>query len=83
MIPTASTQGTVTDTANRSRMNVTFVLPDEDKTKAFIAGAAERDLVALKGYRTVGGIRASIYNAMSQEGIDALTTWMAEFRAQA
>ena len=75
-------QGTVTDTPNRSRMNVTFVLPSEDLTKAFLAGAAERDLVALKGYRTVGGIRASIYNAMPVAGVQALVDWMAEFRQQ-
>ena len=72
--------GTVTDTANRSSMNVTFVLPDEDKTKAFLTGAAERDLVALPGYRTVGGVRASIYNAMPLAGVQALVDWMAEFR---
>ena len=46
-----------------------------------MAGAEERGLQALKGYRTVGGVRASIYNAMSEAGVDALIDWMAEFRS--
>ncbi|MDA3959829.1 MAG: 3-phosphoserine/phosphohydroxythreonine transaminase [Planctomycetota bacterium] len=73
-------RGTVTDTANRSHMNVTFVLPNEDLTKVFISGAAERGMVALKGYRSVGGIRASIYNAMPSEGVAALVGYMAQFK---
>jgi len=73
-------RGTVADPAERSRMNVTFTLADEDHTADFIAGAAGRGMVALKGYRTVGGIRASIYNAMPVEGCEALATYMEEFR---
>lgn len=74
-------RGTVVDTANRSTMNVTYVLGNDDLTAAFLAGATERGLQALKGYRTVGGVRASIYNAMPEAGVDALIAWMAEFQA--
>lgn len=76
-------RGTVAETAERSRMNVTFTLPDEDRTAAFLAGAGERGMVALKGYRTVGGVRASIYNAMPEAGCAALAAWMREFQATA
>jgi phosphoserine aminotransferase len=64
----------------RSAMNVTFRLPDEQLEKAFLAGATERGLVDLKGHRSVGGIRASIYNAMPREGVEALRDWMLEFQ---
>ncbi|MDA7979893.1 MAG: 3-phosphoserine/phosphohydroxythreonine transaminase [Pirellulales bacterium] len=63
----------------RSRMNVTFRLPDDETTQQFLAGAAERDLSGLKGHRSVGGIRASIYNAMPTEGVVALRDFMLEF----
>lgn len=72
--------GTVTDLPNRSRMNVTFRLPSEELTDRFVKEAAQRGMVELKGYRTVGGIRASIYNAMPVEGCDALAAFMDEFR---
>ncbi|MFM9059817.1 MAG: 3-phosphoserine/phosphohydroxythreonine transaminase [Planctomycetaceae bacterium] len=64
----------------RSDMNVTFRLPDEDSEKAFLAGATARGLVDLKGHRSVGGIRASIYNAMPTAGVEALRDWMLEFQ---
>jgi phosphoserine aminotransferase len=64
----------------RSDMNVTFRLPDEPREKAFLAGAAERGLVDLKGHRSVGGIRASIYNAMPRAGVEQLRDYMLEFQ---
>ena len=63
----------------RSLMNVTFRLPSEDLEGRFIAEAAEQGLVELKGHRSVGGIRASIYNAMPREGVEALAAFMREF----
>lgn len=75
--------GTVVVREQRSLMNITFTLPDEDLTKAFIRQAADRQMVALKGYRTVGGIRASTYNAMPEEGCRRLAAFMAEFAAAA
>ncbi|HEY4187338.1 MAG TPA: 3-phosphoserine/phosphohydroxythreonine transaminase [Polyangia bacterium] len=62
----------VTDKADRSVMNVTFRLRDVNKEKEFLAGAEALGLDGLKGHRSVGGFRASIYNAMPQAGIDAL-----------
>lgn len=64
---------------NRSLMNVTFKLKDEALDDAFLAGAKEKGLVALKGHRYVGGMRASIYNAMSMEGVQALVEFMKQF----
>ena len=64
----------------RSDMNVTFRLPDDAKEKAFLAGAADRGLVDLKGHRSVGGIRASIYNAMPRDGVEQLRDYMLEFQ---
>jgi phosphoserine aminotransferase len=64
----------------RSDMNVTFRLADEHQEQAFLAGAAARGLVDLKGHRSVGGIRASVYNAMPREGVEALRDWMLEFQ---
>ncbi|NDC63070.1 MAG: 3-phosphoserine/phosphohydroxythreonine transaminase [Planctomycetia bacterium] len=64
----------------RSDMNVTFRLPDESLEKAFVKGATARGLVDLKGHRSVGGIRASIYNAMPVEGVEALRDFMVEFQ---
>ncbi len=66
----------------RSRMNVTFHLRDEALTAPFLAGAEARGLVQLKGHRVVGGVRASLYNAMPLAGVQALVAWMAEFEAQ-
>ncbi|MDZ4695942.1 MAG: 3-phosphoserine/phosphohydroxythreonine transaminase [Deltaproteobacteria bacterium] len=75
-------KGTVADTAARSHMNVTFLLPNEDVTNKFLKEAAARDLVSLKGYRSVGGVRASIYNAMPVEGCSALAEFMRDFCKQ-
>lgn len=66
---------------HRSHMNVVFQLPSEDLEAAFVSQAAERSMMSLKGYRTVGGIRASIYNAMPDEGVDALVEFMSDFQA--
>lgn len=63
----------------RSRMNVTFVTGDADKDAAFVKEAAAKGLVNLKGHRIVGGMRASIYNAMPMEGVKALVKFMKEF----
>ena len=63
-------------------MNVTFRLPTEELEARFVREAAERGLVGLKGHRSVGGIRASIYNAMPKEGVERLAAWMDEFRRQ-
>ena len=63
----------------RSLMNVTFRLPSDEIQAAFLAGAAERDLHSLKGHRSVGGIRASIYNAMPVAGVERLRDFMIEF----
>lgn len=71
--------GTVADKSARSHMNVTFRLPSDELTDAFVKEAAKQDMVALKGYRSVGGIRASIYNAMPVEGCRALATFMRDF----
>ena len=65
----------------RSDMNVTWRLPSEELEAKFIAEATEQGLKGLKGHRSVGGIRASIYNAFPTEGIDALTTFMKEFES--
>lgn len=66
----------------RSLMNVTFRLPTEELETAFLAEAAASDLVELKGHRSVGGIRASIYNAMPPEGVRALRAFMDDFRGR-
>ena len=64
----------------RSIMNVVFRLPSDELTKKFVAEAAENELVALGGHRSVGGIRASIYNAMPMAGVEALRDFMIRFR---
>jgi phosphoserine aminotransferase len=64
---------------SRSLMNVTFRLPSEDLEKAFVNEAESAGFDGLKGHRSVGGIRASIYNAFPEEGVDALTDFMQEF----
>ena len=68
--------------AFRSIMNVTWRLPNEELEAKFIQEATARNMVGLKGHRSVGGCRASIYNAVSPEAIDALTGFMQEFQAQ-
>jgi phosphoserine aminotransferase len=67
--------------ADRSRMNVPFRLADPPLEADFLAGAAKNDLVELKGHRSVGGMRASLYNAMPIEGVQALVDDMTEFAA--
>ena len=66
----------------RSDMNVTFRLPDEATEKAFVAGAVKRGLMDLKGHRSVGGIRASIYNAMPLAGVESLRDFMTDFQRE-
>jgi phosphoserine aminotransferase len=66
----------------RSRMNVPFFLRDERHNEAFLAGAGQRGLLQLKGHKSVGGMRASIYNAMPLEGVQALVSYLQEFAAQ-
>lgn len=66
----------------RSIMNVPFISPNKDLDAAFVAQAAENGLVSLKGHRLVGGMRASIYNAMPPEGVDALIGFMEKFKKQ-
>ena len=63
----------------RSRMNVPFFLADESLNETFLAGAKERNLLQLKGHKSVGGMRASIYNAMPMEGVQALVKYLKEF----
>jgi phosphoserine aminotransferase len=65
----------------RSLMNVTFRLPSDELTDQFVKGAKERGLADLKGHRSVGGIRASIYNAMPVVGVEKLREFMDEFAA--
>lgn len=64
---------------NRSRMNVPFYLENDDLNGEFLAQSEKAGLMALKGHRMVGGMRASIYNAMPIEGVQALVDFMAEF----
>lgn len=68
------------DKDSRSFMNVTFRLPNEELEKKFIAEAAEHKLAGVKGHRSVGGIRTSIYNAMPIEGAELLADFMEKFR---
>ena len=68
------------DKDSRSLMNVTFRLPSEDLEKQFVAEATAAGLGGLKGHRSVGGLRASIYNAMPQAGCQALADFMKEFQ---
>lgn len=65
--------------SSRSRMNVTFRLPTEELEKRFLAEAAEAGLIGLKGHRSVGGLRASLYNAMPRAGVEALVELMTDF----
>jgi phosphoserine aminotransferase len=70
------------DTTSRSLMNVTFTLPSEALTKRCIVEAAEEGLVTLKGHRSVGGMRASIYNAMPLEGVEGLVAFLTRFERE-
>ena len=67
------------DKAGRSRMNITFRLPSEDLEKVFVKQSTAAGLDGLKGHRSVGGMRASIYNAFPEAGLDALVAFMQEF----
>jgi phosphoserine aminotransferase len=68
--------------ADRSRMNVPFTLRDPALDAPFLEGAEERGMVQLKGHRSVGGMRASIYNAMPLAGVQRLVDYMREFEAR-
>jgi phosphoserine aminotransferase len=68
------------EVADRSHMNVVFRTPSDDLDAAFVKEAEQEGLVNLKGHRSVGGIRASIYNAMTDEGVEALVGFMRAFR---
>ena len=72
----------VTDKADRSLMNVVFVTGDADLDKKFVADAKAIGLTNLGGHRSIGGMRASIYNAMPMEGVDALIEYMKKFEAE-
>lgn len=69
----------IVDTDCRSRMNIPFTLANSELDTTFIKEAAARNLVTLKGHKSVGGMRASIYNAMPEEGVDALVEMMHDF----
>lgn len=69
------------DSVNRSHMNVVFRLPSDDLEAKFLAEAKAAELLNLKGHRSVGGCRASIYNAMPMEGVETLAGFMRDFRA--
>jgi phosphoserine aminotransferase len=66
----------------RSWMNVPFTLPDAELDKVFLEGAKAAGLVALAGHRSVGGMRASIYNAMPMAGVEALVAYMRDFQVR-
>ncbi len=70
------------DRADRSVMNVPFTLADTALDAAFLAGAEARRLLNLKGHRSVGGMRASLYNAIREEAVDALVEYMTDFEAE-
>ena len=67
---------------DRSRMNIPFTLADPKLDGEFLKGAEERGMMQLKGHRAVGGMRASIYNAMPIEGVKSLVEYMREFEAK-
>jgi phosphoserine aminotransferase len=66
----------------RSRMNIPFFMADEALYAPFLAGAQQRGLLQLNGHKSIGGLRASIYNAMPLEGVQALVAYMREFAAR-
>ena len=67
---------------DRSLMNVPFVTGDKEMAAKFVKAAEAEGLVNLKGHRTVGGMRASIYNAMPKEGVEALVAFMKKFEEE-
>ena len=75
-------KGTVSVKEQRSHMNVTYRLPSEELTDELVKSAAKNGMIGLKGYRTVGGIRASIYNAMPVEGAQSLAQFMKDFASK-
>lgn len=83
MIDGSSFYSSPVDVEYRSWMNISFTLANADLDADFIAQAAEQGLVTLKGHRSVGGMRASIYNAMPEAGVDALITFMQAFEKSA
>jgi phosphoserine aminotransferase len=70
------------DKSDRSLMNVPFRLRDEKLNDEFLKQAKQNKLLELKGHRSVGGMRASIYNAMPVEGVKALVAFMREFQTK-
>lgn len=70
------------DPAYRSLMNIPFTTPSEELNNEFLQKAKERGLVTLKGHRSVGGMRASIYNAMPVQGVQQLVNYMKEFELE-
>jgi len=74
-------KGTV-EKADRSLMNVPFVTGNEELDAKFVKEAAEAGFVNLKGHRSVGGMRASIYNAMPKEGVEQLVAFMKKFEEE-
>jgi phosphoserine aminotransferase len=74
-------RGTVSDPASRSLMNVTFVCTDPDDTDAFLRAATEAGCDGVKGHRSVGGFRASIYNSMPRSGVERLVRVMQDFKS--
>ncbi len=81
-IESSSLYNCPTAVEDRSIMNVPFTLTDDSLTAKFLSGAEARGLVNLKGHRAVGGCRASIYNAMPLEGVQALCSYMKEFEKE-
>jgi phosphoserine aminotransferase len=64
----------------RSRMNVTWRLPNDELEAAFLKQASAEGFVGLKGHRSIGGVRASLYNALPLDVVNALTDYMSEFQ---
>ena len=79
MIDNSAFYANPVDPPCRSLMNVPFTLADDSLDKAFLSAAEEAGLLNLKGHRSVGGMRASIYNAVTEEAVDALISFMRDF----
>ena len=75
-------QGHAATAADRSIMNAVFKLATPEQDADFVAKAAEAGMTTLKGHRSVGGIRASLYNAMPVEGVEALASFMKDFASK-
>ena len=71
----------IASSESRSQMNVTFTCGDADKDAAFVKAATEAGFVGVKGHRSVGGMRASIYNAVPQENVEALAKFMRDYES--